>query len=155
MTRPNEPVPNVLILSKSSRLAVFVGFLRHFSSNSSLACSRNSFTVSAESTFLLDVVALLPMVNCLEKSLLTAPDLLEEVVDDTPENDFEWTFCCCLVVVLDDDDNVVVFDEDDVAAEDAAAVDDEDEESKLKIEGLVEEEVSERFFVSFKASSFS
>lgn len=143
MTRPNEPVPNVLILSKSSRLAVFVGFLRHFSSNSSLACSRNSLTVSAESTFLLDVVALLPMVNCFEKSLLTAPDLLEDVADvEAPENDFEWTFCCLADVVVADDD--------------AAAVADEDEESKLKIEeGFVEEEVSERFFESFKESSFS
>lgn len=151
MTRPKEPVPNVLILSKSSRLAVFVGFLRHFSSNSSLACSRNSFTVSAESTFLLDVVALLPMVNCLEKSLLTAPDLLEEVVDDAPENDFEWTFCCLVDVIGDDK----VFDNGNGVAATAAAEDVEDEERKLKIEeGFVEEEVSERFFVSFKDSSF-
>lgn len=97
-------MPNVLILSKSSRLAVFVGFLRHFSSNSSLACSRNSLTVSAESTFLLDVVALLPMVNCLENNLLTAPDLLEEV-DEAPENDFEWTFGCLIVVVVVVDDD--------------------------------------------------
>ncbi|CAI6366151.1 unnamed protein product [Macrosiphum euphorbiae] len=58
MTRPNEPVTNVLIPSKSSRAAVFVGFYFHFSSKSSLAWSRNSLTLSAESIFLLAVAAL-------------------------------------------------------------------------------------------------
>lgn len=80
-----------------------------------------------------DVVALLPMVNCFEKSLLTAPDLLLLEDVEAPENDFEWTF----------------FEDAEVDAEDP------DAEDKLKIEeGFVEEEVSERFFVSFKESSF-
>jgi hypothetical protein len=45
MTRPKEPVPRVLVLSKSSKEAVFFEGLFHFLSKSAFACSRYALTV--------------------------------------------------------------------------------------------------------------
>uniref|UniRef100_A0A182Q467 Uncharacterized protein n=1 Tax=Anopheles farauti TaxID=69004 RepID=A0A182Q467_9DIPT len=83
MTRPNDPVPSVLIRSKSSSAAVFVGLRFHFSSKSSFAWSRNSRTLSAASTFLFADVALLPMVAPVSLlSLTSSPNTLVLVLDE-------------------------------------------------------------------------
>lgn len=108
MTRPNEPVPSVLMRSKSSRAAVLVGLRFHLSSNSSLAWSRNSLTLSAASTFLLDDVALFPIVKNIVLLVLVGMEdsedveawlevlrLVFEVGDDEEERAGGKGCCCC------------------------------------------------------------
>lgn len=93
--------------SKSSRAAVLVGLRRHLSSNSSLACSRNSFTVSAASTFLFDdddVVALLP-IFCVDVLALVLVLAEEDDGDDVKGINEDN---CLLMFSLDNDLFVVV-----------------------------------------------